>query len=109
MSWQLLRPPRLQNNKRTRGDAMTTTILLCGALVMQRVGDLSDELRMLLADHLHVHCDLSDVEAIDAMGLQVLLAARTRQLAKGGTLTFVSVSEPVSEYCAAVGLRLENR
>ena len=63
---------------------------------MQRVGDLSDELRMLLSEHLHVHCDLSDVEAIDAMGLQLLLAARTRQLAKGGTLTFVSVSKPVS-------------
>jgi len=79
-----------------------------GKLLAQRAADLVQELREALGDHECVRCDLSSVEAIDVIGVQLLLAARGSQRAKGRSLQFESPSAPVRELCVALGVWLEN-
>lgn len=83
-------------------------IRLGGRLVMRRSSEVARELLTALADHEHVCCDLSQVEVIDVMGLQLLLAAQVRQRSQGRTLNYTAVAEPVRELCAVFGLNIEN-
>jgi anti-anti-sigma regulatory factor len=79
-----------------------------GKLIKQRCSDIAKELLQILGDSEHVCCDLSEVEVIDVMGLQLLLAAQVRQRSKGRTLSYASLSGPVRELCATFGLNIEN-
>ena len=79
-----------------------------GQLTSQRSHDVARELREALGDFEHVCFDLSGVESIDVMGLQLLLAARATQRSKGRTLSYSSASEAVRELCAALGFQVEN-
>jgi ABC-type transporter Mla MlaB component len=84
------------------------TVQIRGPLLVQRARDVARELRDALHDHEHVRCDLSGVEAIDVMGLQLLLSARVSQRAKGRSLTYLAPSAPVRALCTAFGLNLED-
>lgn len=77
-------------------------------LVRQYAPAIVRELIAALGEHAHVCCDLSDVEAIDLTGVQLLLAARESQRAKGRALTYQGATVPVRELCAALGLDLDN-
>jgi ABC-type transporter Mla MlaB component len=79
-----------------------------GKLTKQRCSDVAKELLNVLGDFEHVCCDLSEVEVIDVMGLQLLLAAQVRQRSKGRTLSYAALSVPVRELCATFGLNIEN-
>jgi ABC-type transporter Mla MlaB component len=79
-----------------------------GQLIMQRASAIMRELREALGEHEHVLCDLSEVETIDVIGLQLLLAACVTQRSKGRTLTYHSASQPVRELYASFGLSVEN-
>ncbi len=83
-------------------------IRISSKLVASRAAELALELRDLLGDHSQVRCDLSEIEAIDPMGIQLLLAARATLRARGGSLTLESAPEPVRELCIALGLDLGN-
>jgi anti-anti-sigma regulatory factor len=73
---------------------------------MQRSSVVARELQEALADFEHVCFDLSGVDSIDLMGLQLLLAAQVTQHSKGRTLSYASASAAVRELCAVLGLSL---
>jgi len=53
-----------------------------------------------------VQIDLSEVEAIDTAGVQLLSVCRINALEKGKTFQITSVSEPVRETLKLTGLEL---
>lgn len=83
-------------------------VRLAGKLLAARAAELQRELSAALAEHAQLCLDLSEVEALDAMGLQLLLAARVSQRARGRTLQFRAPSAAVRELCGALAVRLEN-
>lgn len=83
-------------------------IRIGGRLIMQRGSEVARELLTALGDFEHVCCDLSQVEVIDVMGLQLLLAAQIRQRSLQRTLSYTGSSTAVRDLCAVFGLNIEN-
>lgn len=81
---------------------------LTGKLLAERAPELQQELAALLSQHTQLCLDLSGVEEIDAMGLQLLLAARVSQRARSCALQFHAPSPVVHELCAALAVQLES-
>lgn len=80
---------------------------LTGKLLTDRAPEVQRELMTALAEHPQLCLDLSAVEAIDVTGLQLLLAARISQRARGHALQFSAPSPAVRELCSALGVSLE--
>lgn len=75
-----------------------------GPLVISTVTDWHRRLIESLAAHPEPVIDLGGVTAVDAFGLQLLLAARQDATAAGRTLTLAAVPPVFDDACAATGL-----
>lgn len=103
--------PETQRTATTASSPMPApphVIRVTGRLVIQRASEVLHELRSALGEHRHVLCDLSGVEAIDEMGLQLLLSTRNTQRLRGRKLSYEHASAPVRALYAAFGMTVEN-
>lgn len=77
---------------------------LRGALIANRAQEIRDELNSCLRRGERVVLDLSEVTAIDVVGLQLLLSARASHETRSQELEFQSASASVIAFCEALGL-----
>ena len=85
----------------------STGIKVKGNFVIQELQPLQKTmLDSIESERSSVQIDLSEVEAIDTAGVQLLSVCRINALEKGKTFQITSVSEPVRETLKLTGLEL---
>ena len=83
----------------------STEIKVKGNCVIQELEPLQKiMLDTIESERSSVQIDLSEVEAIDTAGVQLLTVCRINALEKGKTFQITSVSEPVREALKLTGL-----
>ena len=83
----------------------STVIKVKGNCVIQKLEPLQKiMLDTIESERSSVQIDLSEVEAIDTAGVQLLTVCRINALEKGKTFQITSVSEPVREALKLTGL-----
>ena len=83
----------------------STGIKVKGNCVIQELEPLQKiMLDTIESERSSVQIDLSEVEAIDTAGIQLLTVCRINALEKGKTFQITSVSEPVREALKLTGL-----
>ena len=83
----------------------STGIKVKGNCVIQELLPLQKTmLEIINSERSSVEIDLSEVEAIDTAGIQLLTVCRINALEKGKTFQITSVSEPVREALKLTGL-----
>jgi len=80
---------------------------ITGSLDVYAAGRLRDSLLEYLRQASTPELDLAAVENCDAVGVQLLCAARRTAEADGKQLAMTNISEPVRALCTALGLAAE--
>ncbi len=83
-----------------------TGITVKGNCLIQELEILVKSLGELVeSDRNSIQLDLSNVEAIDTAGIQLLASCRNSALARGKTFSIALISEPVREALQITGLQ----
>jgi anti-anti-sigma factor len=88
-------------------DEVSGVLRISGVLDIDSADSLREALRSCLLLQPHVTADLSEVQACDTAGLQVLLAGRSNAASLGKPFHFHAISPAVAEMAAALGLDLQ--
>lgn len=80
------------------GAGRVAKVICHGSLVNQTSGDLSDAVKLLIADGGQITLDFSDVSFVDSLGLGTLVGLKVSAIGKDQcTLQFKHLSERVQE------------
>lgn len=88
--------------------ANSTALKLEGALNISSAEVLQEVMGRYAGQASHLRLDLSEIEACDAAGLQLLCSLRSSAAASGKSLRIVAVSEPFTVLARALGVSVES-